>query len=77
LWKRPNGQAHLLSKQCHGWVRLPLKQFTIINKARRRCNFIPKEKLGSKYLCRNGWWHKLSFMDIHFHTCLWIKGLQI
>jgi hypothetical protein len=77
LHKRPKGQAHLLSKQCHGWVRLPLKQFTRINKAGRRCNYISKEKLDSKYLCRGGLWHQLRFMDIHFYICLWVKGLHI
>jgi hypothetical protein len=35
------------------------------------------KKLDSKYMCKGGWWHKLKFMDIHFHTSLWVKGLQI
>jgi hypothetical protein len=25
LHRRPRGQAHFPSRQCHGWIRLPLK----------------------------------------------------
>jgi hypothetical protein len=77
LHKTPRCQAHLLSKQCYGWVRLPLKQFTRINKVGRRCNYISKEKLDNKYMCEGGLWHQLTFMDIHFQTYLWVKCLDI
>jgi hypothetical protein len=74
---RLRGQAHLMSRQCHGWVRLLLKKITRINKARKRCNFISKEKLDSKYLCRGGLRHQLWLRDIHIYTWLWIKGSHI
>jgi hypothetical protein len=48
-----------------------------INKVGKMCNYISKEKMDSKYLCKSGLWHQLRFMDIHFYICLWIKGLHI